>query len=227
MSRYWNTAVEVDRRLAKAGIDYCIIKTFGAEPDYVDSNMDVVCTVPLREVYQRAFSDHRITLKDEIKTRFYERNKLMAKPVGDETVDIHLHSNAGWHNIEFVSGSQILAHRTDHSVSGHVVQILERGLDARVLLLQVIFENFRKTRWDNGYLTEEDYRSFGQEYGVSEEEWKPIRAAEKHVALGDLWPVWRHYYRKRRNETSISGWNYFLHSLLYSLDRYRRLRAGN
>ena len=78
MNRYWNTALDVDQRMREAGFPYCVIKTYGANPDYNDSNIDVVTNVDMRKVAEEAFGDHAITTKDEIKTRFYETNKLMA-----------------------------------------------------------------------------------------------------------------------------------------------------
>ena len=50
MNRYWATALEVDRRMHAAGFPYCVIKTYGANPDYNDSNIDVVTDVPMRRV---------------------------------------------------------------------------------------------------------------------------------------------------------------------------------
>jgi hypothetical protein len=214
--------LDVDRRMKAAGFPYCVIKTYGANPEYNDSNIDVVTDVPMRRVVAEAFADHDVTFKDEIKTRFYETNKLMAKLDPPVRSDIHLHTNAGWHGIEFVSCEEIFSKAITHPLEGGSVQILERELDAKLFILQVIFENHKKRKWDNAFLTHEDWGKFADEFGFSEAEIGPIRDAKLYLDLDQLRPVWRGYYQQRKVETSITPWNHFLHWLLWTINERRR-----
>lgn len=228
MNRYWKTALDLDRRMRDAGIPYCVIKTYGAHPEFNDSNIDVVCPGSLREVYRRAYPDYTLSTRDSIKGRFYEHNKLMVKHPTRETSDIHLHSNAGWHDIEFVSGEEILANRKEHPLEGGSAWILEPELDARILTLQIMFENFKKKRWDAMVLGDADLDDFAATYGVSAEEMAPVRAieAEQPMSFSDLLPIWRKYYARRKHETRITLWNRFLHGLLFIMQSWRMRQAG-
>ncbi len=227
MNRYWKTALDLDRRMGEADIPYCVIKTFRANPDYNDSNIDVVCPLPLAEVHQRVYPDYTLSLRDWTKAVFYERNKRMVKHPTGETSDIHLHTNAGWHDVEFVSGKEILAGRQRHELSGGAVWILEPELDARILTLQILFENFRKKRWDLTILGDPDLTDFAATYGVTEGEIQPVREAAQDEPLprSVLAPIWRKYYARRRLETHITPWNRFLHELLFALQAWRMERA--
>ncbi len=223
MNRYWKTALDLDRRMREADIPYCVMKTYGAHDDFNDSNIDVVCLVPLQEVYRRAYPDYTLSVRDRIKAVLYERNKLMVKHPSRETSDIHLHSNAGWHNIEFVSGEEILANKTELPLEGGSVQILASPLDKKILTLQVMFENFKKKKWDKLVLDDGDFAAFAGEYGVTPEEIAPVQESPIDTPLRGpyLRSIWRKYYAKRSRETSITAWNRFLHELLFRLQLYR------
>lgn len=222
MNRYWNTALDLDRRMREAGIEYAVIKSYGAHQEFNDSNIDVVCLVPLDEVYRRVYPDYTLSTKDSIKANFYEHNKLMVKHPQKETSDIHLHTNAGWHDIEFVSGEEIFANRIDYALEGGRVKLITPTLDKKILTLQVMFENFMKKKWDVMYLDDNDYTMFADEYGVTPEEIAPVKQAEKYIELSDLRPIWRKYYRKRKTQTRVTLWNRFLHLLFVVIHVYRK-----
>ena len=225
MTRFWRTAMEVDRRLGAVGIPYCIIKSYGGNLEYNDGNVDVVLTTPLWEVFDRAFSkDFCVSRRDRIKNRYYEQNKLMLKPSSDEFAMLHLHSNAGWHNICFVTAENIHADSVEFPLEGGSTQIVGRDTEARLFVLHIIFEQFKKNEWDGRFLTLADYEVFAKEYDIPHEQMEKIAEATGNIAMRDLRPIWRRYYRARRQDGEISLWNRFLHFGFVRVQLYRRLK---
>jgi hypothetical protein len=189
--------------------------------DYFDSNIDVVCLVPLEEVFRRAYPDRYVTTKDRVKAMLYEHNKLMLTDRERKYSEIHLHTNAGWHDCEFVSGEEIMAHRMDLEVDGQLIQITDEVTERKILTLHQIFENFFKKRWDNFYIGEEDYDRLADAYGIPASEMARIKAAVTKIPIGDLRPIWRRYYAARRANSSVTLRSIFLHWLSVALYLYR------
>ena len=224
LNRYWETVLDMDRRMRDAGVGYCVIKSCIGNLDYFDSNIDVVCDVPMEEVHRRVYPERVVTRKDGIKARYYERNKLMLTDPEHYASDIHLHTNAGWHDLEFVSGEEILANRMDLELEGRRVQIVKPDVERKILALHVMFENFFKRRWDPYYVGPDDYDAFATEYGVPPSEIAPIKAAERKIPIRALLPIWRRYYRQRGADVTLR--NRFLHLLSVGVYFYRRARSA-
>lgn len=217
--------MEVDRRLGAVGIPYCIIKSYGGNPDYNDGNVDVVLTTPLWDVFDRAFSkDFSVSRRDRIKNRCYERNKLMLKPPSDEFAMLNLHSNAGWHNICFMTAEKIHADSVEFPLAGGSTRIVGRDTEARLFVLHIILEKFKKNEWDDQFLTRTDYEAFAKAYGVPHAQIERIAGATGNIAMRDLRPIWRRYYRARRQDGEISLWNRFLHFGFVRVQLYRRFK---
>ena len=229
MNRFWATAVEIGRRLDGAQIPYCVIKSYGGNPTYNDSNVDIVVGQPLLEVHKNIFStDFVVTHRDMIKHRIYERNKLMCNHVGGDNTSyakLHLHRDVGWHNICFVPAPEIFRGTVDHMIEGGMVHIAERHLEARLFVLHIIFEQFRKNSWDTKLLKPKDFDDFAHEYALAERVIGPVRdALEGPLSLRALRPIWRRYYEQRASETPITTWNRFLHWGFTVLKCYRAVK---
>lgn len=226
MKRFWGTALEVDRRLRDAEIAYCIIKSYGGNLEYNDGNVDVVVAQPLWEVYRRAFAeDFTVCRRDRIKNRLYERTKLMLTPQCDELAKLHLHSNAGWHDICFASAGRILANAVDLPIQGRAVRILDRHEEAQLFVMHIIFEQFKTNQWDVRFLTPADYTAFAEQFGLPEDQMAKVVSAEGAIPIRHLRPIWRGYYRARRSDACITLRNRLLHFGFVIVQLYRRYRS--
>ena len=221
MNTFWQTAVEIDQRLNAKNLPYCIIKSYGGDPEYLDGNIDVVTTEPLRSVYRSAFADaFEISTRDRTKNVLYERNKLMLSPKTDRFCKIHLHSNVGWHNLCFIDGQKVIENAREVPAGDSTVRVLSRDMGARAFVLHVIFEQFKKNPWDLNFLTWEDYLSFAADYEIDIPQLKIVHEAQGPIEISDLRPIWKQYYRARRGEVSL--WSRFLHELLVFVQSRRR-----
>jgi hypothetical protein len=223
LNRYWSTAVEADGRLRAAGISYCLIKSYGANLEFEDANLDLVVRAPLWQV-RECFPEFVVTRRDRIKNRLYERNKLMLKDATGRWAMLHLHSNAGWHNICFVAASTILGQARDFVPADRAVRVTERDLEARLYVLHIIFEQFQKNPWDAAFLRPGDFDAFASEFDLPGQAMAAVRDASAGVLPWSvLRPIWRCYYR--RSAHSVTVWNRFLHWGFVCLQTYRRRRA--
>ena len=56
----------------------------------------------LNKFYETYLScDFSLKYRDKLKNKYYEQNKLMCTCKSGKHVSIHLHSNVGWHDLEF------------------------------------------------------------------------------------------------------------------------------
>lgn len=222
MTRFWQTACEVDRRLREAGVEYCITKCYGENLHYDHGNIDVVVDVPLWALYRRVFADaFFVRGYDATKHLLYERNKLMLTPREGPWHKIHLHSNVGWHNVCFIGAGELFAHARDFEVGGRKVRIAERDMEARILVLHVIFEQFKKKPEDAAFLRGEDFDRLAEEFQLPAKEMAIIREAPVGpLEYAILRPVWRRFYRVAGLQVTV--WNRFLHWGLVCVDRWRR-----
>jgi hypothetical protein len=220
LTPYWRTAHEVDRRQSAGKIPYCIIKSYCGRADFDDGNIDVVVNVPLKKVYSDLYADaFSITLKDKVKSLLYERNKLMLSPRDTQLAKIHLHSNAGWHNICFVPADEIFAAAEVSTVDGHQVTHLSRSLEARIGLFHFVFEKFAKSPDDANFLVRSDYVEFVKELGLPSESADQLIKVSGDIPISFLSKFWRAYYRHKED---VSLWNVILHALLVALQVKRR-----
>lgn len=225
MNTFWQTAVEVDRRLCAKQFPYCIIKSYGGDPEYLDGNIDVVVTAPLKTVYQAAFcEDFEISSRDKVKNWLYERNKLMLSPSNKQFCKIHLHSNVGWHNFCFIEGKNIIENSKEIRLEDEPVRVLDRDWEARVFLLHIIFEQFKKSPRDTRFLHWDDCLSFASEFEIDLSALKNVFEAKGNIEIENLRPIWTQYYRARKGDVGL--WHRFLHELLVRIQSNRR-RKGN
>lgn len=221
MNTFWRTGAEVHDRLSAQGFPYCIVKSYGGDPEYSDSNIDVLTTAPLLSIQRKFFEDDfLVTPRDRAKNLLYERNKLMLTPKSDVYCKIHLHSSIGWHNLSFIDGEQVLENAQEVFFEEKAVCVLARSLEARAFVLHIIFEQFKKNAWDNKFLTWSDYECFASEYQLDSSLLKSVHESQGLLELEVLKPIWSQYYRVRGRE--VSRWNLFLHRLLVFVDSRRR-----
>jgi len=224
MNLYWRTTVETHSRLSAAGIPYCIVKCYGGDLNYNDGNVDLVVLGSLWKVFRGIFTeDYTISLRDLVKHLFYERNKLMLTPVHSSSTRLHLHSSVGWSDIPYISSEHILNNAVIRSVAGYDISILRRDEDARVLILHVIFEQFKNNRWDKQFLRESDYVSFGNEFHIRRDDLKQIAGSEGIIPLRCLSRIWSRCWKRMIPGVRVTMWNRFLHYslLIVQLSRYR------
>jgi len=220
LNRYWSTAVEAGSRLRAAGIAYCLIKSYGANLQFADANLDLVVAQPLWRV-RSLFPEWVVTSRDRIKNRLYERNKLMLKDPAGRQAMLHLHSNAGWHNICFVPASTILEQSRDFVPVDQPVRVTERDLEARLYVLHILFEQFQKNPWDAAFLRAADFDAFAAEFALPGQAMAAVRDAPVGALPWEvLQPIWRAYYR--RSPHPVTVWNRFLHWGFTCLQSYRR-----
>ena len=223
MNTFWHTAVEIHNRLADKALPYCIIKSYGGDPEYSDGNIDVVTSLPFATLYRTYFSnDFCITARDRLKNVLYERNKLMLTPNTDRFCKIHLHSNIGWHNYCFINRENVFEHAHDKDFEGHTVRVLGRDLEARAFVLHIIFEQFKKNAWDMKFLSWDDFAAFATEYEIDASLLKPVfDTSAQEIELELLKPIWKHYYSAQKSN-KISWWSLFLHKLFVHVQSRRR-----
>jgi hypothetical protein len=204
-----------------------VVKSYSGAVDHDSGNIDLLVRGSLLEVYERVFADgFTVTLRDRIKHRLYERNKLMLSPVDDSLVQLHLHSNVGWHDVCFISAEEVYTASIEIEMSGGAIRIPQRDVEARAFLLHVIFEKFKKNEQDQQLLNAKDFASFAEEFDLPEHVIAPVRdAGVGPLSLDELRPIWSAYYRARGRETPITQWNRFLHWGYTVKWRYDRLRA--
>jgi len=228
MNTFWRTALEVGSRCDRAGIAYCVIKTYGGDPQYNDGNVDLLVDRSLWDVYDAVLADDfRVSRRDRIKNRLYERNKLMGVAEQGDLAQIHLHRSVGWHNICFMSAQDVLARSTDVTFADGAVRVADKATESRMFVLHIIFEQFAKNEWDLRFLCGRDFDDFADQFGVPPGVIAKVRdAGYGHLAFADLRPIWNRYYRNRRRETNISLWNRFLHWGLTRVQQHRRRKAA-
>jgi hypothetical protein len=231
MTKFWQTAAEIDRRLCDAGIPYCLIKTYHGDLTYDDGNVDVVIDGNLLDVYRRVFQqDFIVTPRDRFKHRVYETNKLMLNHAPGKLTKLHLHSSCGWHNITFMPASEIVACAETLALDSGKTMILKRDQEARCLVMHIIFEQFsigHRGR-DKAFIQAGDYDLFARDYDIPPSMIAPVRDApdESQLSYPVLRPIWRRYYRNRvkRGEPRVNPWQRFLHWGLTVVQSWRSFK---
>ena len=228
MTMFWRTAVQIGSRLDRAGIAHCVIKSYGGDPKYNDGNVDMLVDRPLLEVFHAVLEkDFHVTSRDRIKNVLYERNKLMASANTADLAKIHLHRNVGWHNICFLTADQVLGHCARRTFSDGAVRVADRATEARMFVLHIIFEQFRKNEWDERFLCDRDYDDFAEQFSIPSQQIAKVRDARVGpLTFADLRPIWNRYYQQRKHETRIDVWHRFLHWGLTCVARYRGFKGS-
>ena len=227
MNPFWRTALEAGTRFDRADMTWCVIKSYGGDTNYNDGNVDMLVDRPLREAHSAVLArDFRLSTRDRIKHRLYERNKLMCCPDRTDLAKIHLHRNVGWHNVCFLSAEEVFARSTNRQFAEGAVRIADRDTEAQMFVLHIVFEQFRKNEWDMRFLSGRDFNAFADQYGIPPSVIAPVRdAGPGPLAYSVLRPIWNCYYQRRRHETGISPWNRFLHWGFTCVQKYRKLKA--
>ena len=223
MNKYWSVAIDVDRLQRKAGIPYCIIKSYNGCSNYNDGNLDVVVPGPLFEVYERVYkANYVVTEKDRLKSKIYETNKLMLTPNKPGLALIHLHSNAGWHNLEFFSIDRILNGAEVKQVEEYDLTLLNRREEGVLCIFHALFEKFECSEDDEKFLNDEDWKAFTSETGI-----RKGNATNALYGVGvGRWmafaSVWTKYYRAREG---MLLWGKSLHLAYVMLRILRAVRS--
>ena len=210
INRYWKTATYVDEICSKKRIKYSIIKSYH-DISFVDGNIDVVVEGDLMDFYKKyLYKDFSITKKDLIKFKFYERNKLMCVNSGSDFIPIHLHSNAGWHDLEFFSGERILNNSSRIDLEEVSICLCSRPLEQDILFYHSLFEKHQFSVRDMEFLGHETLQSKLLELtGDSLPHINVI--ADSRLPLNVLFIFWRKYYYGNEN---VRLKNLFFHIML-------------
>jgi len=218
MTPFWHTVSFSQELLTRNAIESSVIKTYCSRPSYDNGNVDLVVTKNLEELFESVFAeDFFIKTRDMRKYRYYEKNKLMLTPKNPRLRLLHLHSNAGWHNISFIDGEHIIQNSAHRKIGDLSVISAADSLDKEIHLLHMIFENFKKKELEEQVLSGPDYRSFCSFYNINLEAVLPImNASVGKFRFKDMLPIWLGYYKVRKQQTPIGSWNYFLHAGLYA-----------
>lgn len=210
INRYWKTARHVDEICSKKRIKYSIIKSYH-DLSFVDGNIDVVIEGDLMDFYKKfLYKDFSITKKDLIKFKFYERNKLMCVSSGSDFIPIHLHSNAGWHDLEFFSGERILKNSSRINLEELSICLCSRPLEEDILFYHSLFEKHQFSVRDVEFLGQESLQSKMLEIAGNRLTYLNI-VADARLPLSALFIVWRQYYFGNEN---VRLTNLFFHIML-------------
>ena len=159
-----------------------------------------------------------ITKKDLIKFRFYERNKLMCVSPGSDFIPIHLHSNAGWHDLEFFSGQRILNNSSRINLEEVSISLCSRPLEEDILFYHSLFEKHQFSVRDVEFLGQELLQS--KMLDLAGDRLPNLNIiADSRLPLSALFTVWRQYYFGNEN---VRLKNLFFHIMLVLKQRLTR-----
>jgi len=207
---YWKTAFFIDSRLSKAGIDYSVIKCYRSQ-EFCDGNIDLVVAGSLHDFYEKNLRDKfHLKNRDVVKAKYYERNKLMCTSRNGEYISVHLHSNVGWHDLEFFSFDRIMSDSERMSFPGGEVVVCQRQFEEEILFLHAFFEKHKFSDLDIEFISEQRFIRLLSQYidGQISKDWISER---KSIPLRKLIKIWFSYYKKNQLTT---GKNLFFHLML-------------
>ena len=216
MNKYWTTAEYIDEVLRPSCKDYIIIKSYRSS-DFSDGNIDVVIDGGLFDIYENFFSSEFILKRrDIIKSKYYERNKLMCTPMSKDYISIHLHTNVGWHDLEFFSYKDVLVNSEKVQVGNSNISLCNVEFESKVLLYHALFEKFGFSDLDLSFIDEVVMDDFQSSYD-SMIKLRSRSLIYNNLKKGQLWVIWFDYYRRKKG---VKIKNLLFHLMLLIRQRF-------
>ena len=197
MNKYWTTAKYVSEVFASESKAYIIIKSYLAS-DFSDGNIDVVVDGDLFEIYDKLFGeDYTLKKRDIIKSKYYEKNKLMCTPISKDLISIHLHTNVGWHDLEFFSYKDVLLNCENIHVENSQINLCNKEFESKVLLYHALFEKFSFSDRDLAFIDEGVMDDFQSSFKTMIKlRSRPL--IYNNLTFSQLCVIWGDYYRHKK-----------------------------